>query len=442
MNVIPFCLALICVLAAQAPTLAADRTEDPVLVRRLVSRNQAIRLKTLAELESNRGLAIDSLQQLVIASQRISAAQVDRNASGTNTGGTSAGDLNSVAPYVVRLIHLIGSINDDLSEQGLIDLLDSPNSGIAMIAADTLGKHKFYDSIEFLKRQLDHPEYKKSYAFRFNLLRALIQMEHPDAIEFVAQQARSLDGQLQHKINQKLSTVTVDDFRGDEERFQEWSASRVPQNRAPHSTTKQASDAETGIIFKKASHEPESLQRIRLAKQQYYGIQIHAKRLMFIIDHSGSMEEYDGGQSRLDRAKIELNRAIDSLEEDTEFALVFYDTRIASWRNELVPATEKNKQAAKLLIRGLRPGDSTNTYGALRKSLEFDESLEAVYLLTDGRPTAGEIIRPDRIVDDILHRNQFRHLNFNTIGIALSDSTKRFLQTLAVESGGEFRAAK
>ncbi len=103
---------------------------------------------------------------------------------------------------------------------------------------------------------------------------------------------------------------------------------------------------------------------------------------------------------------------------------------------------EKNKQAAKQLIRGLRPGDKTNTHGALRKSLEFDDSLEAVFLLTDGRPTAGDIVQPDHIIDDILHRNRFRHLNFNTIGIALSESTERFLQTLAVESGGEFRAAK
>jgi hypothetical protein len=106
-----------------------------------------------------------------------------------------------------------------------------------------------------------------------------------------------------------------------------------------------------------------------------------------------------------------------------------------------VAATEENKRAAVDFIRRLGYGDKTNTYGALRYSLEFDDQLEAVYLLTDGKPTIGEIVSKPRIVADILHRNRFRHLNFNTIGIAVDGSTKAFLQQLAKESNGEFREA-
>jgi hypothetical protein len=73
--------------------------------------------------------------------------------------------------------------------------------------------------------------------------------------------------------------------------------------------------------------------------------------------------------------------------------------------------------------------------------LEFDDQLEAVFLLTDGKPTIGEIVSKPAIVADILHRNRFRHLNFNTIGIAVDGSTKSFLQQLAKESNGEFREA-
>ncbi len=145
---------------------------------------------------------------------------------------------------------------------------------------------------------------------------------------------------------------------------------------------------------------------------------------MFIIDHSGSMREYAGGQSRLDRAKFELTRAIEALPPDSEFALLFYDSDIHLWRDELVVANEENKRKAIYFVSRLEYGSKTNTYGSLCRALEFDDDLEAVFLLTDGRPTAGAIIHPMAIVDDILHRNRFRHLNFNTIGIAVGRSNR------------------
>jgi hypothetical protein len=43
------------------------------------------------------------------------------------------------------------------------------------------------------------------------------------------------------------------------------------------------------------------------------------------------------------------------------------------------------------------------------------------------------------IISDILHRNRFRHLKFNTIGIALDGPTKEFLRSLAENTAGEFR---
>ena len=127
--------------------------------------------------------------------------------------------------------------------------------------------------------------------------------------------------------------------------------------------------------------------------------------------------------------------------EDAEFAIVFYHTTVKEWRNELVMATEENKREAIQFIRRLGYGNKTNTHGALRKSLDFDDDLEAVFLLTDGKPTAGDIIAPNGIVKDVLHRNRFRHLNFNTIGVGVQGLTRSFLRRLAEETNGEFRDA-
>ncbi len=402
-------LAIALLAAAASPLLLAQDRNEARLIRKLAGRSEPVRLQTLAQLESNLSLARGSLPQLIAAAQEIA----------TSTGGDEL-----VRPSVVRLISLIGKSDNELAEQALIELLESPHAGIAMVAADTLGANKLQGAIDFLKKQTSREEYSSSYAFRFNLIRSLIQMEHPDAIEFVTAQSRELDGQLKYKIDKFLDSVTEDYFAGEQARFQEWSQSR-----------------KSGSMFKQASHQPESLNRIQLVKQRYYGIEIHAKRLMFIIDHSGSMQEYDVGQTRLDRAKGALIRVIEELPGDSEFAIVFYDTDVNAWRDELVLATEQNKRRAISFVRRLSYGSKTNTHGALRRALDFDEDLEAVFLLTDGRPTVGEIIHPNAIVQDILHRNRFRHLNFNTIGIAVEGPTEQFLKTLAAESDGEFRTA-
>ena len=84
-----------------------------------------------------------------------------------------------------------------------------------------------------------------------------------------------------------------------------------------------------------------------------------------------------------DTFKLELTKVIRELPEDTEFALMFYETSVRLWRKELVIASEDNKLEAIAFIRRLGYGDRTNTYGALRESLAFDNDLESVFMLTD-----------------------------------------------------------
>lgn len=390
-----------------------DSPDGSLVFRTLVSRNESVRFRAIQRLRQDsqyRGRSVDDL---------IAALHFYAEDSATD---------EMIKPSVMALINLVADLEKPESEGVLIDLLDAPHVGMSMLSADALGRKKYYGAIDALKKQTGRPEYPSMYAFRFNLVRALRQMDHPDAFEFLAQLQGTLDGQLRYHVDEILEGVTVDDFRGDRERFEQF---RNPPPR---------SNGGSGF-FKAANYEPESLQRMRLKPQQYYGIDIHAKRLMFILDHSGSMKDYWGGMTRLERAKSELIRAILELPGEAEFGIVFYHTSVRFWREELLPATEENKRKAIDYVRRLGYGDRTNTYGALRFALEFDDQLEAVFLLTDGKPTIGEIVPKPAIVSDILFRNRFRHLNFNTIGIAVDGSTKAFLQQLAKESGGEFREA-
>jgi len=293
---------------------------------------------------------------------------------------------NNIRTSTTQLLYLLGSLHEPEVESLLISALDSPLLGIRLIATDIL------------------------------------------------------DGQLHHLIDTALKSATVSDFLGDEERFREWQARQTPKENKENKDPKDEA-GEDKIVFKTAGYESESQNRIQFGKPQYYGIDIHSQRMMFIIDHSGSMEDYWGGMTRLARAKLELIKVIRELPEETEFAIMFYETNVRIWRKSLVTATESNKLEAINFVRRLGFGDRTNTHGALRQALTFDKDLETVFLLTDGQPTIGETVEPQKILVDILGRNRFRHLNFNTIGIAVNPNTEAFLRQLATGTGGEYRRA-
>lgn len=429
-------LAALCLATSLPFAHAADGKSD--VSKEDISKEDA---KALRKSKVYRGLTASSEKtrlRMIMLCRRESIhleAELASLLAASQLGITEAETESNIRSSTSQLLYLLGTLHKPEVESLLIDALDSPLLGIRLLATDILGQYQFHGSIDFLKQQVSHPEYKELYGFRFNLLRAFTRMHHPDAVEFLTAIHPRLDGQLRHLIDEALNAVTVQDFLGDEHRFNEW------QSRNDASDEQQKEQDKDKIVFKTAGYEPESLSSIKFAKQKYYGIDIHAQRVMFIIDHSGSMEDHWSGMTRLTRAKLELIKVIRELPENTEFAIMFYETNVRVWRKELLYANEKNKLEAIAFIRKLGFGDRTNTYGALRQSLSFDNDLESVFLLTDGRPTIGATVETEKILSDILGRNRFRHLNFNTIGIAVNPTTEAFLKQLAVGSGGEYRRA-
>ena len=384
---------------------SAERPRQSRLARILVGRNEVNRQQQIAALSGNVAKQIKALDDLVYA---------------LNYHAKVLAEGKEIPPSFSVLVDVVAQINRPQAQDAVIKLLDCPRVDVSIIAADVLGKHKIYEAIEALKRQVERSEFESLYGYRFNLVRALVRMEHPDAIEFLGKLAKRLDGQLRHELSEQLKKIDVDDFRGDEERFAAWNQARTP------------------MLVKSASYT-ESYDRINLERNQYYGIDIHAKRLLFILDQSGSMNEQVASGTRLTRAKYELAYAIDGLPGDAEFGILFFDEVVRPWREELVVASDENKKAACQFIRRAEAGNRTNTYGALRRAMEFDDQLETIFLLTDGKPTTGHIVSQGAIIDDILRRNRTRHLTINTIGIAVEGVTESFLRNLSKHSNGEFR---
>lgn len=352
-------------------------------------------------------------------------AAVEAIAEAAKLQAEAAAERKQIPVGTFELIHLLGKIDRPQSHSCLIDLLEAERTELVMTVIDVLGEQRCFDAIEPLKKQVEHPAYRSSYGFRFNLVRALVRMKHPDAIEFLGSLEKEFDGQLRHETTKMLDEVTVENFRGDEQRFLEWQ----------RDTGRAASETKIRLTTNSGS-----VQRVRLAKSHYYGIPIHAKRMIFVIDCSGSMNAPTYHGTRWSEAKRELMRGIEPLPSDSEFTIIAFHKRVLPWRTELMVASDENKKKAMQFIARLRPTMATNTYGALREAMQLDDNLEAMFVLSDGCPNRGEISQPSRIVRDISWRNRFHHLNISTIGISMSGDAEAFMRRLAENNAGVFRA--
>ena len=151
--------------AKPAPDTAVNRRKSR-LVRMLTGRSERVRYNAVLRLRHDRAQSVASLDELLTALEIQAETLID----------------SDLPPSLVELVYLVASIDQPKVEEALIKLLDSENADLAMIVADALGRNQFFNAIDDLARQVGCEAYQERYAFRFNLVRSLIQMKHPDAV--------------------------------------------------------------------------------------------------------------------------------------------------------------------------------------------------------------------------------------------------------------------
>lgn len=200
------------------------------------------------------------------------------------------------------------------------------------------------------------------------------------------------------------------------------------------------------------------------SKAKYYGSEVTAKKIIFIIDASKSMSQTyqrppgvdDGGdvggttadedemertgdnRRKIDYARRELVKCIRALDKDVKFNIIAYKTFVTPWLNKLVEATRQNKKLAEEFTRDKRwePKGLTNIYDALRIALQ-DKEVTCIYLLSDGEPTAGEFKTAPEILQRVKEMNK-RKVEINTIGFGLKGWGEQLMKDLAAQNNGEF----
>jgi Ca-activated chloride channel family protein len=113
------------------------------------------------------------------------------------------------------------------------------------------------------------------------------------------------------------------------------------------------------------------------------------KDVVLVLDTSGSM-----GGDKIKQAKEALKTIIGRLRPEDRFGLLQFNTDVSAFKNELVPASAANKQAALDYVQNLEASGSTHIEAALKESFAQLKNHEAkrpayVIFLTDGEPTVG-----------------------------------------------------
>jgi HEAT repeat protein len=209
---------------------------------------------------------------------------------------------------------------------------------------------------------------------------------------------------------------------------------------------------------------------------EYHGIETPSKRILFIIDVSGSMDElvidraaFEGrgykSYTKMEIAKGELSRTIEGLGPNVRFNILAFAAEVIPWKKGLTQANVVSRSNALKWIERLQPiggtsaqalssalggGDlekgRTNTFGALSAGFDlagrgtqdryYQSEIDTIFFLSDGRPTAGELVETRDIVERICEINQLKKLVLHTI--AIGQFQKDFMRDLAVRNGGVF----
>lgn len=167
--------------------------------------------------------------------------------------------------------------------------------------------------------------------------------------------------------------------------------------------------------------------------------------IYYVIDISGSMDwgthtytGLDGNTTtgtRLDRAKVELQRSIAALTEDFKFNIVAYQCQTTRWRSSRQEATPQNKSAASAWVRALRAGGATGTGPAVALALG-DKDNKTVALLSDGAPNCGASGFSGHL-NMILGANTQGAI-IHCFGIGAYGQFENFLRSIAQRTGGNY----
>lgn len=299
--------------------------------------------------------------------------------------------------------------------KSLDDYLASPKGHliVPMSLIDDLGQKGGADAVQDIETLTKVKPFTNLYGYRRCVVQAMSKIHEPSAIGFLIDMLPATQGQVQADIVQHLTKVTKQKFKDNDRDWTNWWKENQAQFKFP------------AVL---GPDDPQDLNQTT-----YYGIPICAKRIVFVLDTSGSMR----GQP-MESAKAALLKTVEALPESVSFNVIMFDVAPNAWQPRLVPASYQAKQfaAQTVIARGMKLG--TASHAALNAA--FGMEPEVIYFLSDGEPTDGQ---PTQIVQSMTERNRTRRISIHTIGVVTQRGggagLTLFMKPLAENNWGKFQ---
>lgn len=277
---------------------------------------------------------------------------------------------------------------------------------------------------------------------------ALERTPSKDGVDALVARMAGAEGRLLDDLTRAMRALTGADIRADADLWQRyWTANREAWTGPPEPKEEEPLDP-TGEFDAEAEAERVEEEK----KTGFFGIEVKSRRLVYVIDVSGSMNESAGDKTRAAAAKDELQRAVLALEDGALFNIVFFSSGVSVWQDEMVEASSETRREAFDFIAEVAVEGGTNTFDALEaafalgdvgkgKRREPDPSgeslVDTIILLSDGQPTFGKTTSAEGIRSAVREWNETRRIAIHTVAFG-KGADKELMSGLAEDSGGTY----
>ncbi len=277
----------------------------------------------------------------------------------------------------------------------------------------------------------------------------------PPLIEALARE----EGRLKEDVRDVLRRVTSQNYDTEAEQWRLWWVENKKSLEGENPTT-----ALFGT-FKGRVPQPE--------KKSVYGIETRSRKLLFVIDTSGSMREpitqakgtptdvsaddlENMNMTKIDRAKKELKRALRAMEPDASFNIIAFGSNVVCWKEKPARGDMTTKNEALTFVNDLEAAGGTWAYGAFQEAFRlagmgaldkyYDPAVDTIYFISDGAPTNNDMDKPEAIDPETLlaavrEWNRLGKLRIHAIAIdprAGGGKFIDFMKKLAAQNDGQY----
>ncbi len=336
----------------------------------------------------------------------------------------------------------LGNIDDPAALKALLDAGRAEKAESVKVAiSDALGR-KSKGSEDARKLLMDWLSTSTLWQVRLASAQALTASGDKSVVLPLITAIAKERGRMKWEINDGLKKLTRVDKSGDPAAWKSWWD-------------------KFGDDFLFGNYQPGPLDgQEKRTVTSFYGLRLNSEHVAFLVDVSASMNETaqwksefqpgepkPEGDRRIDIARYELKRAINGLPDNAEFSLVRIGSKATPIRGQLLRSGAGSRGDAISFMNQTEVTLGTDIFGAFRKAFEWTggawnapltpNSLDTLYLISDGDPTVGLTDRP-QLVERVIDTFHFKKVLVHCVAISPPGHGVLVLKGISDGTRGDF----